>query len=277
MPTKPRKCSNRTRSSGPSIAFPEGDASTWKPLASLWCGLAVLPLIGCAGNVTAIHQEPASPPTAIAETAPVGYADPGTYATGSASPAAVLVLLPPMGMATGEDFLVGNPALWTAQGFDVVMPQPSEIYQLVTDQRRALGRLVASARALADAPIWLVGPSPAIETALAAEPQIGGGQISGVVVTSVTSNGISCSESVSYYDPGTGAAPKVTVKKSGSGCGAIQPSASGRQPSPVPMTPGPRPKPRIIEASAAAKPLSPAAQEPLARNLAELIKASPFG
>src|SRR5205807_1527151 len=141
-----------------------------------------------------------------------------------------------------------------------------EIHQLVSDERRALGRLVATARALAAAPIWLVGPSPAIETALAAEPQIGGGQISGVVVTSMTSSGISCSESVSYFDPGTGAAPKVTVKKSGNGCDAIQPFAAGRHPSVVPMPREPRPSaPRIIEASASARHLPKAAQEPLVR------------
>ena len=106
----------------------------WKPLASLLCcGLAALPLIGCAGNVTAIHQEPALLPVGIAS---VGGAGPGSYAIGPASPAAVLVLLPSMGAPRGDDFLAGNPALWTAQGFDVVMPQPSEIHQLMTDERR---------------------------------------------------------------------------------------------------------------------------------------------
>ena len=167
---------------------------------------------------------------------------------------------------------------FAAQGFDVVTPPPSEIYQLVADQQAALGRLVAEARALADAPIWLVGPNPAIEAAMAAEPQIDGGPISGVVVTSAAANGISCSESFFYSDPGTGAPPKVSVKRSGNGCGAIQPFAAGRQPSLVPVPPQPRPKaPRIIEASAAAQPLPQAAQEPLARRLADEIKAAPSG
>src|SRR5262249_10077757 len=145
---------------------------------------------------------------------------------------------------------------------------PSEVYQLVTDQHRALRRLLAEARALAAAPVWLVGPGPLIETAIEAEPPIGGGPISGIVVTSMASNRISCSESVTYFDPGTGAKPQVTVRKSGNGCEAIQPVAGARRPSLVPMPPEPRPKaPRIIEASAVAKPLPRAGQAPLARNL----------
>ena len=88
------------------------------------------------------------------------------------------------------------------------MPQPEEIYRLVADQHAALARLVASAHALADAPIWLVGAGPIIDAALAAAPQRGRGPVSGVVVTSVTSSSGSCSESVLYSDPGTGAGPE---------------------------------------------------------------------
>jgi len=143
---------------------------------------------------------------------------------------------------------------------------------LVADQHAALARLVASAHALADAPIWLVGAGPIIDAALAAAPQRGRGPVSGVVVTSVTSSSGSCSESVLYSDPGTGAVPKIEVRKSGD-CEVGSPGVTGRQPTVLPAPPAARPgAPRIIEASAGPKDLPPSAQ---VRRLAQLIKTSP--
>jgi hypothetical protein len=228
----------------------------WKaPAPVLW--LAALPLIGCARNVAAPPQTAVTPSAAATSTAPY-YPAPRIYAVGPSAPAAVLVLLP------GEDSLVRDPRLWEAQGFDVVTP-PADIYHLVADQQAALARLVASAEALANAPVWLVGPSQAIEAAI---PRAGG--ISGVVMTSVNSNTGSCSESVSYFDPGTGAPPKVEVRRSGD-CGAGLPNLNGQQPFAAPVVPRPN-SPRIIEASAIPKNLSPAAR---VKRLAELIKGSP--
>jgi hypothetical protein len=187
------------------------------------------------------------------------------YAIGPAGPAAVLVLW------AGEDSLARDPALWTAQGFDVVMPEPADMYRMVADQQDALARLVASAHALANAPVLVVGPGPVIDAALAV-PARGG--VSGVVMTSVTSGSGSCSESFFYSDPGTGAPPKVEVSRSGD-CGTGLPAITGRQPSVLPAPPVPKPnQPRIIEASAAGKNLPPAEK---ARHLSELIKAAPPG
>lgn len=240
----------------------------WKGPASVLCGcLAALPLIGCAGDVATPSQATAVTPAAIAEPAPNYVPAPRVYAVGPAVPAAVLVLWP------GDDTLPRDPALWTAQGFDVVMPQPADIYRLVADQQAALAQLVASAHALANAPIWVVGPGPVIDAALAA-PQLGRGEVSGVVMTSVASGAGSCSESFFYSDPGTGAPPKVEVKRSGD-CGTGTPAITGRQPSvlPVPLEPRPN-QPRLIEASAVGKNLPPAAK---VRHLAELIKSAPPG
>ena len=174
----------------------------WKAPASVLCGcLAALPLIGCAGNVGTSGETTAVAPVGIAEPAPNYAPAARVYAAGPAAPAAVLVLWP------DDDTLARDPALWTAQGFDVVMPQPADIYRLVADQRAALARLVASAHALADAPIWVVGSGPVIDAALAA-PQSGGG-VSGVVMTSVASGAGSCSESFFYSDsPAPGRRPK---------------------------------------------------------------------
>jgi hypothetical protein len=64
----------------------------------------------------------------IAEPAPNYAPAARVYAAGPAAPAAVLVLWP------DDDTLARDPASWTAQGFDVVMPQPADIYRLVADQ-----------------------------------------------------------------------------------------------------------------------------------------------
>ena len=236
----------------------------WKAPASFLCGcLAALPLIGCEGNIPVSGQAATVPSPAIAEPPPYYAPAARVYAVGSAAPAAVLVLWP------SEDSLAQDPALWTAQGFDVVMPEPVDLYRMVADQQAVLAGLVASAHALANAPIWLAGPDSLIEASLA-PPQFGRG-VSGFVVTSVTSERGSCSERLVYEDPGTGAPPKVEVSRSGD-CPTGAP-AIGRQPSVLPAPQAPRPtQPPLIEASAPGSSLPPAAK---ARYLAEQIKSAP--
>jgi hypothetical protein len=236
----------------------------WKAPASVLCGcLAALSLVGCAGDVASSGQAIAVRPAAINETAPYAPA-PRVYAISPAPPAAVLVLWP------GGDVLARDPALWTAEGFEVVMPQPADLYRMVADQQAELAQLVTSAHKLANAPIWIVGPGPVIDAAMAA-PEFGRG-VSGIVMTSVTSGTGSCSESVVYSDPGTGAPPKVQVSRSGD-CGTAAPAFGGRQPSVLPAPPAARPnQPRIIEASMLGKNSPPAAK---VRHLAELIKSTP--
>jgi hypothetical protein len=236
----------------------------WKGTAWILC-LAALPLLGCAGDYAARQPEAATPTPADAS---AGYyvPPPQVYTAGPTAPAAVLVFLPGAGLAASE------PGLWTAQGFDVVTPQPADVYRLVADEQAAIARLVASAEAMANAPVWLVGPDQLIETALGAAPERGSG-VSGVVVTSAASPILSCSESFTYFDPGTGAPPQVQVRRSGN-CGGGQPGIGARQPTvvqPLPAEPHPS-RPRIIEASAVSKDLPPAAR---VRQLAQLIKAAP--
>ena len=236
----------------------------WKPPASiLGCCLAALPLIGCAGSFTAVPPQAGPPPAAFATTP-----EQRVYTTRDGPLAAVLVLLP--GAVEYGELTTRDPTLWAAQGFDVVMPQPSWTTRLIADQEAALEQLLASARSLADAPIWLVGPGPAIEAAV---PQIVPGQVSGVVVTSVISNVGSCSRTMYYSNPGKGTAPKMVVKTSGDACEPDPPSAGHR--APADMVPVPQVKPaapRIIEASI---PADPIAQPPFVQRLAEEIKAAP--
>ena len=235
----------------------------WKPFGSIFgCCLAAVPLIGCAGGYTAMPPQPGPPPAALAAT----ISEPGVYATRAPAPAAVLVFLPgPVGFG---DIVTRDPALWSAQGIDVVMPQPQWTDRLIANQQAAVARLLASAQALADAPIWLVGPSPTIEDVM---PQLGPGQVSGVVVTSVTSNAGSCTRTMYYSNPGAGAEPKAVVNTSGDACGT-SPSFGARQ-APAGLTPMPRVQPsapRIIDASI---PADRNAQQPFVQRLAEEIKA----
>jgi hypothetical protein len=237
----------------------------WKPFGSmLGCCLATVQLLGCVGGYTAPPPQAGPPPAAVAATIP----EPGVYTTHAAAPAAVLVFLPgPIGFG---DVATRDPALWAAQGFDVVMPRPLWTDRVIADQQAAVARLLASAQALADAPIWLVGPSPTIEAVM---PQLGSGQVSGVVVTSVTSNTGSCTRTMYYSNPGPGAEPKAVVKTSGDACGTSPSFGAPQAPTGTVPTPQVKPNaPRIIETSI---PMEKPAQQAFVRRLAEEIKGSP--
>ncbi|HEY3911718.1 MAG TPA: hypothetical protein VGM07_17790 [Stellaceae bacterium] len=246
----------------------------WKQRAVTLCGcLAALPLLmGCANGS-------GGPPQAYAPPAPVATAAPDTgaqvCAAGPGAPAAILVMLPGPG-----DMLTADPQLWAAQGFDVVTPSPSQIYRIAADQQAAAARLIAEAQAMAEAPIWLVGPSPAVEAAMASMPPAGPGRVAGVVMTAAASGLHTCSETMTYAYSGNGAAPQVKVSKSGNACPPGAPfgieTNQGVMPmSPAPMAPSvpPRP-PRLIEAATPAG-ASPAARHAAVARVAELIKAAP--
>jgi hypothetical protein len=236
----------------------------WKPFGSiLGCCLAAVPLLGCAGGYTALPPQAGPAPAAVAAAIP----EPGIYTTRDAAPAAVLIFLP--GAVDFGDVVTRDPALWAARGFGVVMPRPPWTDRLIADQQAAVERILASAQALADAPIWLVGPSPAIDAVML---QLGAGQVSGVVVTPVTSNARSCTRTVYYSNPGNGAEPKVVVKTSGDACSA---SPSFGAPAPTGVVPMPQVKPdapRIIEAWI---PADHTAQRSFVQRLVEEIKTPP--
>jgi hypothetical protein len=94
-----------------------------KALASVVCGcMAALPLIGCAGDVTNARQAGAAPPAAGADVSTYYGGGPRVYAARPAAPTAIVVLLPAISAEGSQDVLARDPALWAAQGFDVVMP-----------------------------------------------------------------------------------------------------------------------------------------------------------
>jgi hypothetical protein len=92
----------------------------WKSaVLILGCCSAALPLIGCAAGLTAVHQNGTTEPVAVASPAEE------VYTTGPAAPAAILVFVPAMMTLGGDNLLTRDPALWAAQGFDVVMRRRS--------------------------------------------------------------------------------------------------------------------------------------------------------
>ena len=137
----------------------------WKQRVVTLCGcLAALPLlIGCANGGAGPSQAYAPPAPAAAAAPDAGGAR--VDATGPGGPAAILVILPGPG-----DVLTGSPQLWAGQGFDVMTPSPSEIYRIAADQEAAMTRLIAEAQAMANAPIWLMGPNPAVAALMGTNP-----------------------------------------------------------------------------------------------------------
>lgn len=285
----------------------------WKQRAATLCGcLAMLPLmIGCSNGAGGPPQA-YGPPASYAPYNPAGYAPYGPsqgysptpgygpssgyaspqayapvvavpadtggtrfYAAGPSAPAAIVVMLPGPG-----DSVTANPQLWAAQGFDVVTPTPLQISQMVADQQAAAARLIAEAQAMADAPVWIVGPNPAIEATMASLPRGGPGQVAGIVVTSTSSATGTCSERMVYSYSGNGA-PKVAVSKSGNACPPGAPFAGGTNSAIAPAAPvGPPHGPRLIEASLPAAAGSPpvqraAAQRAAVQQIADLIKSPP--
>jgi len=116
----------------------------------------------------------------------------------------------------------------------------------------------------------LVRPSPTIEAVM---PQLGPGQISGVVVTSVTSNTGSCTRTMYYSNAAAGTEPKAVVKTSGDACGTSPSFGMRLAPAEGVPVPQVRPNtPRLIEASI---PTEKPAQKALVQRLADEIKAAP--
>ena len=231
-----------------------------KRSATLWCCVAALPLIGCAGGFAPAAQQ--VPPAPIA----AGYysAPPSLYPVAAPAPAAILVVLPSAGAVACD------PALWRSEGVDLVTPPP--LYRLAAEQQAALGQMMAVARQFADAPIWLIGPSREVEAALAA-PQIGCEQIPGIVETSAGPPAATCSESFPFRSghrrQAAGEIQQIRRLPAGFGL-------RDRRPDNRPMAPAIRPHaPRVIEAAATPDMASPAARRAAVERLAEQIKAAP--
>lgn len=235
----------------------------WMQRAVTLCGcLAALPLMGCANGL-------GGPPQAHAPAVP-GSEAARVYAVGPGQRAAILVMLPGPSGRLGADWL-----RWAAPGFRVVSPSPTQLYQIVADQQAAAAAMIAQSQAIADAPFWLAGASPAVEATPASMPPTAPGQVSGVVVTSMTSGAGTCSERMIYSYPASGGAPKVTISKAGNACPAGSPLGVGANATIAPQAPVRAHAPRLIEASASTAGGLASAPASGTRKVADLIKGMP--
>ncbi|MBV9757302.1 MAG: hypothetical protein JO047_09630 [Alphaproteobacteria bacterium] len=239
----------------------------------LFCWIAALPLAACAtdGGIARGNQ-----PTAVADTAAPGNAvQPVAYAP-SGPPVAVLVVMPGGGALAGVP-----PALWADQGFDVIAPRMTDA--MLAEERSAdaaLGQMLTYARAMASAPIWLVGSGPEIQAALERLPA--GEHVSGVVMTSVSTPAGTCSRTVVYGSAGNGAQPTVQVRSSGDACGpdispSVRPPVFEQVPQPAPSR---QPRTILVRADQPAHGAVAQARSnplPLVRQVADRIKQAPQG
>lgn len=250
--------------------------------ASILCScLAALPLVACAGTGPVAQQQQAANIAYSTQSrpgiAPVAY-------TGPATPAAVLVFLPGTGFGAPDMAdVLGDvpPALWADQDLGVVTPRITDT--LLAEERdmdRTFQHMLAYARAVANAPIWLVGSGPEIQNALASLPP-GHGPISGVVVTSVSSPSGTCSRTIVYSSPSRSGVPTVQVRSSGNACEAGAEINPGMRPpvfEQVPQQPAPSRSPHTILVRNEKPQATPATNaRPLVRLIADRIKQSPQG
>lgn len=248
----------------------------------LCCCLAALPL---AARAVAPEASPAG--ANVAETgSPRIAAEPVVY-TGPATPAAVLVFVPGESPYGGASVTPASsnplsdipPSLWADQGLGVVTPRITDV--LLNEEREAdlaLRRMLAYARAMADAPIWLVGSAPEVRSALERLPA-GRGTVSGIVITSVSSPAGTCSQTVVYSNRGVGGVPAVQVRSSGDACGTISPGARPPVFEQVPQPSIPFKTPRLLLVRSEPRPASGGAtvrrqdsETPMVRLIADRIK-----
>jgi len=240
----------------------------------LFCCIAALPLAACATDGRIAQQ---TPPAAVAGPAtPDGLVQPVAYKP-AGSPVAVLVVMPGSGALADVP-----PALWADQGFDVITPRITEALLAERSADLARARMLAYARAMARAPIWLVGSGPEIQETLERLPA-GAGQVSGVVMTSVSSPSGSCSRTVVYSSQGSGGQPTVQVRSAGNACDAIGISPGARPPvfEQVPEpSPSKLPRTLLVRADQPARGALAQARTnppPLVQQVADRIKQAPEG
>lgn len=119
------------------------------------------------------------------------------------------------------------------------MPADLPVLNMIAQQDRMMQHMMADMDALMTAP--LPDPQQMIRSVMQGMPHTAPG--SGIVMTSTLSGNGVCSETITYGYPANGGQPQVKVSRSGSGCGAVTPSApvaiQETMPTPQPMMPAP--------------------------------------
>jgi pimeloyl-ACP methyl ester carboxylesterase len=128
----------------------------------------------------------------------------------------------------GGNFLVRTIGQWTAQGFDVVLPDAPNGTSLLGRRHLptyvdAISKAIDFGRSRANLPVWLIGTSQGSTAAVNGAAHLGA-KVSGVVVaSSVTRLGRS-GETLFDAEPGMVAVPALVVSNQSDTCGVSPPS-----------------------------------------------------
>jgi hypothetical protein len=103
------------------------------------------------------------------------------------------------------------------------LPAGDPLLRLVAEQDAMMRGMMAEMNAAFAQPMWAMPTDQMLRAAFGGLPTNAAG--SGLVVTSMSGGSGVCSERVTYVYPANGAKPRMTVSRSGDGCGAF--SATG--------------------------------------------------
>jgi hypothetical protein len=127
----------------------------------------------------------------------------------------------------------------TAAEFDALPLSAGLPAEFIAEQdamMRDLRQMMMAIDALAVTPFEAIAPNRTIEVALR-DAARAPGSVSGMIVTSFSSGGRECSQTVTYAYPRNGASPNVTVRKIGNDCGAVTPPSTQAMPAARSVTP----------------------------------------
>src|SRR5215467_5343420 len=122
----------------------------------------------------------------------------------------------------GGNFLVRTIGQWTAQGFDVVLPDAPNGTSLLGQRHLpayadAISRAIDFGRSRANLPVWLIGTSQGSTAAVNGAAHLGA-KVSGVVLASSVTRPGRAGETLFDAEPGAIAAPVLVVSNQNDSC-----------------------------------------------------------
>lgn len=120
----------------------------------------------------------------------------------------------------------GGHYVWVPTGATVVLVPSAPVMEaefpvarMIAQQEAMMNRMMADMDSLM---ATMPDPQQMIRSVMQGMPQEAPG--SGVVVTSISTGSGTCSQTITYGDPGNGGQPTVRISNSGNACGVLQPS-----------------------------------------------------
>ena len=226
----------RSWSRGPRRAEPHRACGAARPL----CRASQLPLLFLFAAMsllgTALGQT--APGSPIVSDLPVAGGTERVLFLGIQEASALLVLLPGTDGIVGLDseggvhqlggnFLVRTIGQWTAQGFDVVLPDAPNGTSLFGQRHLpayvdAIGKAIDFGRSRANLPVWLIATSQGSIAAVNGAAHLGS-KVSGVVLASCVTRPGRAGETLFDAEPGAIAVPVLVVSNQNDTCAVSPP------------------------------------------------------